>query len=285
MARIEQISNFDNTLFLAPREGLVYPFDFGDWEEIRWGVFYSVYQSGSDMISGTTLNENVLSNSLSDQFYIGLTTGNNVFQSGRNFIGLFTTGGFEQAYDGSIGTNRTFAFGESSFNISNSSYGNGVFFGGSFSGEIYSFGSGTVFNKAVLSNWYGGNITANNIANPFNGSSDSGIAFLWRHSGCSFIGQKIRYTPSGYFMTTLAPEQRQTNPASQLYWDYVKNSQSYHDLDTIRRYVYSPEQQLNSTPTGCAIFAQPNQFNKFVFYFPTYNRTARIHSIFITKVS
>lgn len=89
MATIFEKTASDKCLILEPKESLVYPFDLGDWSEIRVGIFLSScgLSSNNSSSSSETINDNTSNRNI----YFGLCTSGSsqyrVLESGVNFIG------------------------------------------------------------------------------------------------------------------------------------------------------------------------------------------------------
>lgn len=89
MATIFAIDTGKNSLVLNPREALSYPFNVGNWTELRIGMLYT-------MVAGTSFNlvygpETVVNNSISNRFFYGIKNSSNLDfpgNSGVSFIGL-----------------------------------------------------------------------------------------------------------------------------------------------------------------------------------------------------
>lgn len=61
----------DNCLILEPRERLIYPFSFGDYSEVRWGMIYSWAPSTGN--NGPIISDSSLPTDASQWAYIGLS--------------------------------------------------------------------------------------------------------------------------------------------------------------------------------------------------------------------
>lgn len=88
MATIFQKTSSDNCIILAPRESLVYPFNLGNWSEIRLGGFFSYTSASGD--NGTGISESFSSNGGLTNLFFGIKdSGASVpFSSGTTFIGM-----------------------------------------------------------------------------------------------------------------------------------------------------------------------------------------------------
>jgi len=97
MAAIYEKTSSDKALIIGPRESLTYPFDFGDWSQIRIGLEVFCFASSGFGFSGQPelipLQDGIINPTTC--FFWGLKeTGRNLennlpFTSGNNFIGYF----------------------------------------------------------------------------------------------------------------------------------------------------------------------------------------------------
>jgi hypothetical protein len=78
----------EQCLILGPREALVYPFNFGPYQEIRFGILLSATSNSGPNSAYTT--ENVSFSSNRDKLFIGFkdSSSNFPFETGSSFIGI-----------------------------------------------------------------------------------------------------------------------------------------------------------------------------------------------------
>lgn len=98
--------NSDRCLILDPREALMMPFRFKDWDNLQlcFAVDWvnSNYESFSHPFSSPELtDETRVVNNAKDRFYVGLKSYNEKFPGVQDssFIGLSTTEGYNSVYD------------------------------------------------------------------------------------------------------------------------------------------------------------------------------------------
>jgi hypothetical protein len=84
---------YDNTLVITPRSGVSIPFNFGNWTEIRMGMYWTGVATSSGYISGSGLaSETVTILTSADHIVMGLKseTPNRHGTAGTNFVGSST---------------------------------------------------------------------------------------------------------------------------------------------------------------------------------------------------
>ena len=101
----------DKTIILGPREAFIRPFDFGDWTEMRIGMFVGAVTAAGDN-TGISTPETLALTTYADRLTIGIkdNTDDMPGVAGTNFVGYGTDGTHEAAdqrmgvYNNSTGT-------------------------------------------------------------------------------------------------------------------------------------------------------------------------------------
>jgi hypothetical protein len=93
MATIFAIDTGKNSLVLGPREALSYPFNVGNWSELRIGMLYTMVSASN--FNSNYLPETVANNAITSRFFYGIKNSSNTDLpgvSGVSFIGLSNLG-------------------------------------------------------------------------------------------------------------------------------------------------------------------------------------------------
>lgn len=122
------------TVILAPREGYQRAFDFGDWSEIRMGVFYSGVTSGGD--DTNAVSETVVLGSVNDRITFGIKNSSNLGYPGT--AGTLFVGG-----SNSTAASRASKSDSVHFFVDNTSYLSAIGFAGV---TVIGGGDAEVFN-------------------------------------------------------------------------------------------------------------------------------------------
>lgn len=85
--------NTGDCLILGTQEGLIYPFSFTPFQEIRMGGFFSIVSGGTFNSGFLAIGQNI--NNPKNTFYIGLKDSGNILPetSGSCFVGMSRRGG------------------------------------------------------------------------------------------------------------------------------------------------------------------------------------------------
>jgi hypothetical protein len=151
------LKSSENTLILEPREYMLRPFDFGDWNEIRMGMYFSGVLSSDN--NGNVTNETVVYASFLDRIMFGIKDSSTALpgDTGSLFLGV----GSAASGSATVGT-------------------------GAFGGNLDAQGLGIYDATSVAGSGSGG---GNTMAFPNDVSGSS--------SYCGFFGIKMHWTDKG----------------------------------------------------------------------------------------
>lgn len=244
-------------LILGPRERLIYPFDFGDYSEIRVGVFMSM-TSGSE--NNSVIGKDLyLPGTLSNLIYFGFSS----YNTGVVFPG--STGGYD--YVGVAGFNAASTFPSVGVETVNST--TCAIQGGQSNGSPGTFRFGTTDMTGAQ--------------RMLSGTSAVGINLSWNIPTAA--------TGATNFAALFGAQLQYVGGNAIGFKTFSSSTTYYSDVSTaalrtqIANMGTTQSLQLTGFYTSGVVEGAPpmSKPNCFYFYFPTLNQRVRIHNLVIER--